>query len=296
MNKIILSAAAGAARLLPMPVKQALYRQPRLAGLIRRSLNRAAPAGLVEVQVAAGLLAGATLLLDLQGEKDYWLGTYEADLQSALQDLVRPGMVLYDVGANVGYISLMMARLAGASGRVYAFEALPENTDRLARNIRLNGLEHRIFAVNCAVIDRPGTTTFWPGPSDDTGRVEGAVGRQSFGQTGATIPGPAAPIQVQAISVDNFVFEQGNPPPDLVKLDIEGGEVLAMPGMRRTLCEHHPVILLELHGPQAARASWELLRACGYILARLAPGYPPVNAPEDLDWKAYLVARYDAAA
>lgn len=277
-----------------MPVKLAIYRQPRLARLLRRSLNRAAPAGLVEVRVAAGLLAGATLLLDLQGEKDYWLGTYEADLQSALKDLVWPGMVLYDVGANMGYIALMMARLAGASGRVYAFEALPENTDRLACNIRLNGLEDRVFAVNCAVIDRPGKTTFWPGPSDDTGRVEGAAGRQTLGQTGAAIPGPAAPIQVQAISIDSFVFEQGNPPPDLVKLDIEGGEVLAMPGMRRTLCEHHPVVLLELHGPQAARASWEVLRACGYTLARLAPGYPPVNNPEDLDWKAYLVARFDA--
>jgi len=67
-----------------MHVKRAVYRSPRLARLIRRGLNRAAPQGSAEVTVAAGGLAGMRLSLDLQSEKEYWLGTYEPELQPAI--------------------------------------------------------------------------------------------------------------------------------------------------------------------------------------------------------------------
>jgi len=77
------------------------------------------------VQVAAGGLQGLRLSLDMQTEKDYWLGTYEPELQAAVADLVKPGMQVYDVGANIGYVSLLLARRVGAAGHVYAFEALP---------------------------------------------------------------------------------------------------------------------------------------------------------------------------
>lgn len=128
MRKILLSLAACAARILPRPLKQAIYNFNPLARFIRRGLNKAAPSGLTEVQVAAGGLAGFTLLLDMQTEKDYWLGTYEPDLQSALGELVAPGSVVYDVGANIGHISLLLARAAKEGGRVFAFEALPAET------------------------------------------------------------------------------------------------------------------------------------------------------------------------
>ena len=125
MKKIILSIAAFFARILPVSVKKAIYDFKPLAGLVRGTLNKAAPSGLSEVTIAAGTLEGMPMLLDMQNEKDFWLGTYEPEMQSALGDLIKPGMTIYDVGANVGYVTLMMAKLTGAPGNCWPTSAVP---------------------------------------------------------------------------------------------------------------------------------------------------------------------------
>ena len=126
----------------PANLKQAIYKNKPLAAFIRRGLNRAAPTGLTQVKIAAGDLAGYTILLDMQIDKDYWLGTYEPELQAALRELIRPGAVIYDVGANIGYVSLLLAKAAGKTGKVYAFEALPENAERWRKNMALMEWRH----------------------------------------------------------------------------------------------------------------------------------------------------------
>lgn len=274
--------AAWTARWLPMPVKRALYRVPPLANWIRRSLNRHAPVGLSQIEVAAGGLAGWRLWLDLQSEKDYWLGTYEVELQAALADLVQPGMVAYDVGANIGYVSLLLRRGVGAAGKVYAFEALPANLERLRANLALNDLGQNVVVVPAAVVDRVRPVRFLVGPSGGMGKADGSAGRNDVAYAEA--------IEVEGLSLDAFVFERGNPPPQVIKVDIEGGEVLALPGMARLLDEIRPLLMLELHGPEAAQSAWEALAGRGYRLCRMAPGYPPVATQAALDWKAYLLA------
>jgi len=87
---------------------------------------------------------------------------------------------------------------------------------------------------------------------------------------------------------------QGNPPPQAVKMDIEGGEVLALPGMRRILAEHHPLLFLELHGPESEKVAWESLTAAGYTLRAMQSGYPRIDSPASLSWKAYLVAKKES--
>jgi FkbM family methyltransferase len=282
MSSFLLSLASWAARRLPRRVIDGIYRIDLLARPLRRALNRAAPAGLSEVTVAAGELRGMRLLLDMHSEKDYWLGSYEADLQVALHNLVQPGMVTYDVGANIGYISLILARLAGKNGRVFSFEALPENVQRLNKNLVLNSMAERVTVIPQAVVDRAGTVNFLVGPSGGMGKAEGSAGRQevAYNQT----------ISVDSLSLDEFVFEQGNPLPQLVKIDIEGGEVMALPGMRRLLQEVHPTILMELHGPESARVAWEVLGAAGYRICQIQAGFPAVPSLEALGWKAYLAA------
>lgn len=283
MTNPLLSFAAWTARWLPMPIKRGLYQFRPLAGLLRSALNRAAPHGFSPVMVAAGGLQGLKLSLDLQEEKDYWLGTYEPDLQAAVADLVQPGMVVYDVGANIGYISLLLARRVGAAGHVYAFEALPANLKRLHLNLELSGLSDRVTVVAAAVVEKKRLVRFLVGPSSGMGKAAGSAGRQDviYSQT----------LELNGLSLDDFVYADGNPPPQVVKMDIEGGEVLALPGMSRLLVEAHPLILLELHGPEAARLVWDMLYAAGYRLCQMAPGYPQIPSLEVLDWKAYLVAK-----
>lgn len=282
MKTWVLSLAAGLARLLPIPFKRQLYRWKPLADSIRRLLNRAAPPGLTEVRIAAGGLEGMRLKLDLHCEKEYWLGTYETELQAAIHRFVQPGMVAYDVGANIGYISLLLARRVGAQGQVYAFEALPQNLERLRAHVAMNGLEAHIRIIPLAVVDRSGKVHFLIGPSHGTGKVKGSAGREEFAYRGT--------LEIEGISLDSFVYEQGHPPPQVMKIDIEGGEVLAMAGMSRVLREHPPLIFLELHGEEAARVAWSALKKNDYHLCHMHPPCQEVPSPEALDWKAYLIA------
>lgn len=282
MRKAVLSLAVLVARYAPIRLKQIFYRLPWLSGAIRGTLNLAAPQGLVEVQVAAGNLRGMKLLLDMQAEKDYWLGTYEPELQAAVRKFVRPGMVAYDVGANIGYVSLMLACRVGPGGRVYAFEALPANLERLGQNLELNQRRSFVEVIPGAVTDQPSPVQFLVGPSGGMGKAVGSAGRQSLKYS--------QQISVTGITLDDFVYAQGNPPPQVVKMDIEGGEVLALPGMHRLLAEAPPLVFLELHGSEAARAAWEILTSAGYRIYRMASGYALIHTVEDLDWKAYLVA------
>jgi FkbM family methyltransferase len=282
MKKLLLNLAAMSSRWLPISVKRSLYAFKPAARLIRASLNKAAPQGLTQVRVAAGNLAGVSLCLDLQTEKDYWLGTYEIELQQTIQDLVKPGMVVYDVGANIGYISLMLARQVSKTGKIFSFEALPENQERFLLNLTTSGFGDWVQLVKAAVVDKTGTVQFQIGPSGGMGKAAGSAGRQEYSYTKS--------IEVQAICLDDFVFEQRNPAPRVVKMDIEGGEVLALPGMSRVLEQVKPVMMLELHGPEAASVAWQILKKAGYRICQMQPTYPQVDSLDGLDWKAYLLA------
>jgi FkbM family methyltransferase len=281
MANPLLSLASAAARWLPAPLKRGLYRLGPLSAGLRSALNQAAPEGLSQVEVAGGGLAGAKMLLDLHSEKDYWLGTYELDLQQAIRDWVQPGMVIYDLGANVGYLSLLLARHVGAEGRVFAFEPLPANQQRLLANLRLNP-ELNIEFIAMAVANGSGRMAFKLHASDDMGKLEGSAGRQIE---------YADSIQVETVSLDDFAYREHNPVPSLVKIDIEGGEVLAVAGMKRLLAEAQAFLLIELHGPEAARAVWEALSGANYSLHRLGKGYPVVKSVDALDWKSYVLGR-----
>jgi len=282
LNSLFVSAAAWAARILPGRVKKTLYASPTLARTIRAGLNRAVRAGFTETTIAGGDLKGYRLVLDLQSEKDYWLGTYEPELQDAIREFIRPGYVVYDLGAGIGYVSLLFARAVTSSGKVYSFEPLPANLERLKKHISLNGLEDRVKIEPYAVIDATRLVEFALGPSVAMGKVVGSTGRedQFYGER----------IFVEGIALDEYVFGQGNPEPDVIKIDIEGGESLALPGMRGMLMKQHPIIFLELHGAEAASRSWLALKEAGYKICWMKAGYPAVKSAGDLDWKAYLVA------
>jgi FkbM family methyltransferase len=281
VGKALLSIAATAARWLPAPIKRTLYRLGSISSALREALNRAAPRGLSEVEVAGGLLTGTRLLLDMQAEKDYWLGTYEVELQQAIQDLVKPGMVAYDLGANIGYVSLVLTKQVGKEGRVFAFEPLPANQERLRSNLALNP-ELRVELVPTAATDVSGRTKFLVHASGGMGKVSGSDGRNTQYDS---------EIEVETTSIDDFVFMEGKPKPDLLKIDIEGGEGLALQGMKRLIDEHKPIFIIELHGEEAAKSVWDTLKAAGYLVRKLQKGYPEVKTLVQLDWKSYILAR-----
>ncbi|MGZ6347789.1 MAG: FkbM family methyltransferase, partial [Anaerolineales bacterium] len=136
--------------------------------------------------------------------------------------------------------------------------------------------------VDRAVTQAPGPVRFLVHASGGMGKVAGSAGREDRVESEITVPG---------VSLDEFVYGEGNPRPQVVKMDIEGGEVLALPGMQRVLTEARPLMLMELHGPESCRAAWELLTAASYEISWMRPGYPVISSLEELGWKAYIVAK-----
>lgn len=274
--------AALAARWLPVPLQKAIYRSGPLAKLIRGRLNKATPTGIMEFTIAGGALEGKRLMLDFKVEKNLWLGTYELDLSAAIQELVSPGLIVYDLGANLGYMSLIFADKVGESGQVFAFEALPSNVKRLRANLEANPEISNIEIVPNAVSDSAGTVEFLVHESHAAGKVVGSAGRDVTYEERIVIP---------TISLDDFVFSQKHPAPQIVKMDIEGGEVLALPGMRRILEEHQPLLFLELHGEESKRVGWEILTSHGYTFHAIHSPYPEIESPRNDEWISYYLAR-----
>lgn len=282
MASLVFRAAALAARLLPAGVRRALYRLGPITRGLRALLNRAVPEGITPVTIAAGDLAGARLLLDLRVDKDLWLGTYEADVGRALRDLARPGMTAYDLGANIGYMTLLLARAVGETGRVVAVEPLPSNVARLRAALELNHMEERVALVAKAIGPRSGREKFLVHRSPGMGRLEQAPGRSARFQY---------EMEVDVVSVDDLVYAEGFPPPQLVKVDLEGGEGRALEGMDRLLREAKPILLIEVHGRIPAEETWRRLTTAGYAVRDLERGRRVVRSPAELQPKAYIVAQ-----
>ena len=213
------------------------------SGRASRALLRRASSwyGRAPVPVAGGLahllyVSTSDLPLDHAHAGLIVRGTLEPPVQEALRRLVAPGAVFYDVGANVGFFTILGARLVGPGGRVVAFEPVPACARAVANNIALNGFGHaqiREAAVGAA-----------------SGRERLlVVGEASWSHLAST--GRHADvhdeIDVAVVAIDELVGTGEIPPPDVVKIDTEGAELQAIAGMRTTIERHRPAIVCELH-------------------------------------------------
>jgi FkbM family methyltransferase len=163
------------------------------------------------------------ILLYLQGEK--FLGD-----QALIEPHLRPGMVAFDIGANIGYMALYLRHRIGDSGQLYCFEPEPTNFAELEANLRRNHLSN-CHALQMAMGPKEGSATFAPG-------LNGFVTRE--GDTG---------IQVPVTTVDRFIEQRGLARVDFVKLDVEGFEGDVLSGMTATLSRpDKPILYVEVHG------------------------------------------------
>lgn len=199
----------------------------------------------------------------------YALGSNELPVQNALLEYVRPGGVLYDVGANVGYFSVIGGRDLRPSGRVYAFEPVPANAMWIRRNARLNRLRNIVVLEAAA--------------SDTSGRSELLVTRYSGGSVLASAdhraPDVERRITVETIAVDDLVFSRRLPAPTVVKIDVEGAELQVLRGMIRTLRQIRPIVIYEIDDVSQDRyerkqqACDDLLHTAGYVTRQLPDSY-----------------------
>jgi len=176
-----------------------------------------------------------------------WLGSYEHEKQRLFAEHVSNGAVVFDIGANVGFYTLLASTLVG-NGKVVAFEPVPGNLRHLRRHLSLNKVQN-VTVVESAVSDEEGTVLFKRGASNTNGSIDAN-----------------GDFQVTAVSIDRLISTHEVPIPSLIKMDIEGGEFRALIGARATLMEYHPTIFLATHGAEIHRNCCEFLRSLGYNL------------------------------
>jgi FkbM family methyltransferase len=217
------------------------------AGMVGRTRTSARLAPILEVvqatigaplyghalPVAHGAAAG--LMLVAERRSLAWLsGRVESEVQAVLIEHLRPGGTFVDVGASVGFFSLLAGRLVGPDGLVLAFEPQPDAASSLWRNARLNNLS-MVEVVEAAV-----------------GSLSGEGLLRGIGKATAHMVDDAkrGALSVKITTLDERVGERPKTPV-VVKIDVEGLERDVLAGMGRLLDSFSPVLVVETHGTAA---------------------------------------------
>jgi FkbM family methyltransferase len=240
-----------------------------LIDVARTLVARADDMGLpVWVRIRSGMGKGFRLGLR-NASRDQVKGTYELPVQLELARFLRWGDSFLDIGGNIGFFSMIAARLVGQSGRVFAVEPVPENAHCIRANARMNRLDN-IHVLEVAV-----------GPTE--GQCDLMLARHPGGASLAhaeVTRDPEGRLRVRATTVDKLLETGRISPPDLIKIDVEGTEVDVLEGMRRTLCTQRSTIIFEVDAAteQAAEVKYarvsDWLCKLDYSVQRLEPGYP----------------------
>jgi FkbM family methyltransferase len=194
----------------------------------------------IVVPILHGPARGAKWILG-SSEPNYWLRSYEKAKVVRFVDTLHTDSVFYDVGANVGYFSLIAAPRCR---QVFAFEPFPDNVGFLRQHFRLNRFSN-CMVVEAAVGDIDGSASFAAGGT----RCEGRVVRDGA-------------LRVPSLRLDSFVKD--NPPPHVIKIDVEGAELGVLEGAARILSEHHPTVFLATHSDALKQQCHDLLAQQSY--------------------------------
>lgn len=176
-----------------------------------------------------------------------WLGFYEYDKQKMISRELRRNAVFYDIGANVGFYSLLASQFVDG-GKVFAFEPLPQNLAYLEKHIALNHVQN-VEILALAVSNTNGRSFF----AVERTRSMGCLA--SDGDIG---------IEVATATLDSLVEQGRILPPNCIKMDVEGAEFLALQGARETFRRYRPVLFLATHGQEVYRQCRYLLESWGY--------------------------------
>lgn len=162
-------------------------------------------------------------------------GVYERLETELFENSVRRGMIIIDIGSNLGYYACIAAKLLKGEGRVYAFEPDPKNYDLLIKNTQLNGYTN-VVGINKALSDTRGMTSLFLN--------EHNFGGNSLSQH--NVSSTSSVIDVETITLDEFVSETKLLKVDLLKIDVEGAEGLVFDGAKKLLANGPKRIFMEL--------------------------------------------------
>ena len=174
------------------------------------------------------------------GSLIYWRGAHEWAPMFLLKNELKKGMVVYDVGANIGEISLFCANALGEEAKVFSFEPMKETFEILKENIAINKFESRIKPFSIALSDRNGEADLY-----GANEVDEQLGtyEDGFHTLYARDSRSTLLYKIKLETLDSKIGEL--PPPDFIKIDVEGAELMVLKGAAKTLEKYHPKLMLE---------------------------------------------------
>ncbi len=173
-------------------------------------------------------------------------GTFEVFKTKAVVAHLKPGDVVYDVGAHVGYYSAVSAQAVGPSGRVFSFEPRPDNIRMFERHMIINGF-------NNVTLTRTGV-----------GRTTGKARFNARTGIGTGHLSESGDLEIPLISLDDWVRAEQPPPPNFLKIDVEGGEIGVLEGAEALIARAKPIILIATHGEKEDAFVKAFLNRHGY--------------------------------
>lgn len=206
----------------------------RMQGVIVPLVYKLAPKTNGAIQVRGHLMylaSGGTL-----PPTDMSLDAFEVETTLLFERLIKPGTVVIDIGAHVGYYTMLAARAVGPTGMVYAFEPDESNYSLLIKNIEINGYSN-VVALNQAVSNYLGHSTLVKSP------WHSGIHHIDYGDQNQTNG-----VQVETTTIDSFLESLGSPVVGLVKIDVEGSEERVLDGMWSLLKQSDELnLVLEFH-------------------------------------------------
>ena len=196
--------------------------------------------------IKAGFLKGKKIVITQNTQWSPIIGRWEPAMQYIFSKIVKNGDIYYDLGANYGLHGIQCSSLVGETGMVYNFEPLESNIKEIDINYSLNNISNFIN-VQKAVSNKSGQGSFSVASHASQGSLNGFENK----------------IDIILTTIDDFV-ELGNPMPNILKMDIEGAEGDCLEGFERNFDNCNPIMIIELHNPEADLKVGKFLKKHNY--------------------------------
>ena len=198
----------------------------------------------MKIFILQGKLRGKKWIIG-SGVHGYWLGSYEYKKRILFERTIKPGSIVFDIGAHVGFYTLLASESVGSSGKVFAF---PRNIFYLSKHLEMNHITN-VIIVEVAVFDSNGEVFFEEFTSDSQGHIS-----------------KKGKLKVKTLSLDEEILQKKMPLPNYIKIDAEGAELEILAGAKLILSKYKPTLFLSTHGDEIHKKCCAFLYSRGYHL------------------------------